>query len=108
MRPKKVFWGYLILWAICLIMLLISFIGENPSFVLIFIALGIMFGGYVAFIFLYKCPHCDHLLFNRVAPWHHCPYCGNHLDAEPSHEYDRSDEVKEDDSEKRSDGLKIQ
>ena len=108
MRPKKVFFGYLILWVICAIMFLLSFVGQDTNFVLLITSLVVMFVGYIAFIFLYRCPHCDRLLLNRVAPWHYCPYCGNHLDAEPSHEYDYLDEDKNDESEKRSDGLKIQ
>ena len=105
MRPMKVFVGCLILWVLCAIMLLISFIGESPNMLLISISLGVMFVGYAAFIILYRCPHCGRLLLNRVAPWHYCPHCGNHLNEEPtSYSY----EVEEDKKERRSDGLNIQ
>ena len=108
MRPMKVFVGYLILWVICAILLLISSVGESENFILLAISIGVMLLGNIAFIFLYRCPHCDRLLFNRVAPWHHCPYCGNHLNENIDSEYDFSTEEEDDESKKRSDGIKIQ
>ena len=103
MKPIKVFFGYLILWAICAVLVLCSFIGDNINVVLLTISFAVMIVGNIAYFILYRCPHCDHVLFNRVAPWHYCPYCGNHLNAE-STSYD----VKEDDGQERSDGMKIQ
>lgn len=104
MKPMKVFFGYLILWAICAVLALLSFIGENINVVMLSIAMGVMVVGNIAYYFLYKCPHCDRHLFNRVAPWHYCPYCGNHLNADPV-EYSSESE---DEDDKRDDGLKIQ
>ena len=108
MKPIKVFVGYLILWGICVLLILISLLGNEVNVGLLTGSLVVMFVGYGAFIFLYKCPHCDRLLLNRVAPWHYCPYCGNHLNSNIDSEYDYSVEEKEDDSKKRSDGIKIQ
>ena len=106
MKPMKVFAGYLILWAICAILILISFTGSEINMVLLNISLIVMVIGYIAFFILYRCPHCDHLLYSRVAPWHHCPYCGNHLNENIDSDYKY--EVKDDESKKRSDGINIQ
>ena len=104
MKPMKVFFGYLILWAICAVLALLSFTGENVNIVMFSIAMGVMIIGNIAYFLLYRCPHCDRHLFNRVAPWHYCPYCGNHLNEDIDvQEY----EIKEE-SNKRSDGINIQ
>jgi len=103
MKPKKVFFGYLIVWAFAAVLILLSFIGEYPNIVLLSIGIGLLIAGYIAFLILYRCPHCGKHLWNRVAPWHYCPYCGEHLDADPS-----PYETYEVDEEERSDNIKIQ
>ncbi|MBR6476244.1 MAG: hypothetical protein IKS98_12470 [Lachnospiraceae bacterium] len=105
MKPMKVFFGYLILWAICAILILISFAGSEMNVVLLTVSLAVMIAGNIAYYILYRCPHCDRALFNRVAPWHYCPYCGNHLNEDIS---DHTYEANDDESSKRSDGINIQ
>ena len=39
MKPMKVFVGYLILWAVCLIFVLLSFAGEEINLVMLSIAM---------------------------------------------------------------------
>lgn len=88
MKPKTVFFGYIAVLVIMTIAALIFLTGDDVSSLTYGIWFGILAASALAFMIMYRCPHCGyHLnLFVLVLPWHHCPKCGKHLDADPDQE----------------------
>jgi len=88
MKPKTVFFGYIAVLVIMTITALIFLTGNDVSPIAYAIWASILIASALAFMIMYRCPHCGyHLnLFAQVLPWHHCPKCGKSLEADPNQE----------------------